>query len=37
MKWKWKCPLCTPKGYRFSNIVGTIFGNPNVNLRDDFA
>ena len=33
MKWKWECPDCTPKGYRFSNIAGTIFENTNIDLR----
>ncbi len=36
MKWKWECPDCSPKGYRFSNIAGTIFENTNVDLRQWF-
>jgi hypothetical protein len=32
MKWKWECPDCSPKGYRFSDIAGTIFENTNVDL-----
>lgn len=36
MKWKWECPDCSPSGYRFSNIAGTIFENTNVNLREWF-
>jgi transposase-like protein len=33
MKFKWECPDCSPGGYRFSNIAGTIFENTNVDLR----
>jgi transposase-like protein len=36
MKWKWECPACAPKGYRFSDIAGTIFENTNVDLRQWF-
>jgi transposase-like protein len=36
MKWKWECPDCSPSGYRFSNIAGTIFENTNVDLRQWF-
>jgi hypothetical protein len=36
MKFKWECPDCSPKGYRFSDIAGTIFENTNVNLREWF-
>jgi transposase-like protein len=36
MKFKWECPDCSPGGYRFSNIAGTIFENTNVNLREWF-
>ncbi len=36
MKWKWECPDCSPSGYRFSNIAGTVFENTNVNLREWF-
>ncbi len=36
MKWKWECPDCTPKGYRFSDIAGTIFENTKVDLRQWF-
>ena len=33
MKFKWECPACSPKGYRFSVLVGTIFENTNVPMR----
>jgi len=33
MKFKWECPDCSPSGYRFSDIAGTIFENTNVDLR----
>jgi hypothetical protein len=33
MPFKWECPACAPKGYRFSVLVGTIFENTNVPLR----
>jgi transposase-like protein len=36
MKWKWECPDCSPSGYRFSDIAGTIFENTNVDLRQWF-
>src|SRR3954468_23562625 len=36
MKFKWECPDCSSKGYRFSDIAGTIFENTNVNLREWF-
>lgn len=36
MPWKWECPDCSPKGYRFSVLVGTIFENTNVPLRTWF-
>jgi transposase-like protein/IS1 family transposase len=36
MAFKWECPDCSPGGYRFSNIAGTIFENTNVNLREWF-
>jgi transposase-like protein len=37
MKWKWECPDCREGGaYRFSNLVGTIFENTNVDLREWF-
>jgi len=34
----WQCTACAPAGggYRFSVLVGTIFENTNVNLRDWF-
>lgn len=32
----WQCQNCTPKGYRFSVLVGTIFENTNVALRQWF-
>jgi ISXO2-like transposase domain/Transposase zinc-ribbon domain len=37
MKFKWECPDCSPSGYRFSNIAGTVFENTNVNLREWFC
>jgi transposase-like protein len=37
MKFKWECPDCREGGaYRFSHLVGTIFENTNVDLRDWF-
>jgi transposase-like protein len=33
MPFKWECPVCAPKGYRFSVLVGTIFENTNVPMR----
>jgi transposase-like protein len=33
MPFKWECPACAPKGYRFSVLVGTIFENTNVPMR----
>jgi transposase-like protein len=36
MKFKWECPDCSPSGYRFSDIAGTIFENTNVDLRQWF-
>lgn len=33
MPFKWECPACSPKGYRFSVLVGTIFENTNVGLK----
>jgi hypothetical protein len=36
MKWKWECPDCSPSGYRFSDIAGTIFENTNMDLRQWF-
>jgi transposase-like protein len=37
MKWKWECPDCREGGaYRFSHLVGTIFENTKVNLREWF-
>jgi transposase-like protein len=36
MPFKWECPACSPKGYRFSVLVGTIFENTNVSLRTWF-
>jgi transposase-like protein len=35
-KWHWQCEKCTPDGYRFSILVGTIFENTNKPLRDWF-
>jgi len=37
MKFKWECPDCREGGaYRFSHLVGTIFENTKVELRDWF-
>jgi IS1 family transposase/transposase-like protein len=37
MKLKWECPDCRVGGaYRFSHLVGTIFENTNVDLRQWF-
>jgi transposase-like protein len=37
MDWKWECPDCGEgNAYRFSHLVGTIFENTNVNLREWF-
>lgn len=37
MEWKWECPDCREGGaYRFSHLVGTIFENTNIALRDWF-
>jgi transposase-like protein len=37
MKFKWECPDCREGGaYRFSHLVGTIFENTKVDLRDWF-
>jgi transposase-like protein len=33
MAWKWECPDCSPGGYRFSHLVGTVFENTNYPLR----
>jgi transposase-like protein len=33
MKWKWECPDCSPSGYRFSHLVGTVFENTNYPLK----
>jgi hypothetical protein len=30
----WQCRACSPSGYRFSHIAGTIFENTNKPLRD---
>ncbi len=34
--WNWQCNACAPTGYRFSPLVGTVFENTNVGLRDWF-
>jgi transposase-like protein len=34
--WKWQCKQCSPNGYRFSPLVGTIFENTNYPLRTWF-
>lgn len=35
--WKWECMDCAPGGsYRFSHLVGTIFENTNIDLRQWF-
>jgi len=36
MPFKWECPACAPKGYRFSVLVGTIFENTNISLKTWF-
>ncbi len=37
MQFKWECPDCREGGaYRFSHLVGTIFENTKVDLRDWF-
>src|SRR5258708_5482674 len=37
MKMKWECPDCAEgNAYRFSHLVGTVFENTNVNLREWF-
>jgi len=36
MPFKWECPTCAPKGYRFSVLVGTIFENTNLSLKTWF-
>lgn len=37
MEFKWECPDCREGGaYRFSHLVGTIFENTNVDLRQWF-
>ena len=37
MKFKWECPDCAEgNAYRFSHLVGTIFENTKVDLRDWF-
>jgi hypothetical protein len=37
MKYKWECPDCREGGaYRFSHLVGTIFENTKVDLREWF-
>src|SRR5690348_6913248 len=36
-KWHWECPDCRAGGaYRFSDLVGTIFENTNIDLRQWF-
>jgi transposase-like protein len=36
LEFHWQCQACSPKGYRFSVIAGTIFENTNKPLRDWF-
>ena len=37
MQFRWECPECRVGGaYRFSHLVGTIFENTNLDLRDWF-
>jgi transposase-like protein/IS1 family transposase len=37
MKFRWECPDCREGGaYRFSHLVGTIFENTKIDLRDWF-
>jgi len=31
--WHWQCPQCSPQGYRFSVLVGTVFENTNYPLQ----
>src|SRR5215216_2472138 len=35
-QWHWQCQACSPTGYRFSHIAGTIFENTNKPLREWF-
>jgi transposase-like protein len=35
-KWHWQCHKCSPDGYRFSILVGTVFENTNKPLREWF-
>src|ERR1700691_748048 len=35
-KWHWQCQKCSPDGYRFSVIAGTVFENTNKPLRQGF-
>lgn len=32
-RWAWQCRKCSPNGYRFSPLVGTIFENTNYALK----
>jgi transposase-like protein len=34
--WHWQCQECSPMGYRFSVLVGTIFENTNYSLKTWF-
>ncbi len=37
MKYRWECPDCREGGaYRFSHLVGTIFENTKIDLREWF-
>ena len=35
-RWAWQCRKCSPNGYRFSPLVGTIFENTNYALKTWF-
>ncbi len=36
MEFKWQCYGCSGQGYRFSVLVGTVFENTNIGLREWF-
>ncbi len=36
MDFRWQCYQCSPTGYRFSHLVGTVFENTNYPLRTWF-
>jgi transposase-like protein len=35
-EFNWQCQICNPNGYRFSVLVGTIFENTKIPLKDWF-